>query len=243
MPIRRDAVSEAARRAERQLADVIRTLVDARRAAGLSQAFVAGALGVSRPTVAAWEAARVTPSSVQLGRWGAVVGLDVGLRAFPGGSPLRDAAQLRLLDRFHRLVGNRWAWRTEVPVSRDPRDRRAIDATLVRDGRRVGVEAVTRLVDIQGQTRPILLKQEASGIGIFVLVLSDSGSTAPLCQLARRRSCPPFHAPRGQPCQRSEAASRRRPTRSSSPRRPSSRGHSLPQWAANAPIVLGRVVP
>lgn len=174
MPIRRDAVSEAARRAERQLADVIRALIEARRAAGLSQAFVAGALGVSRPAVAAWEARRVTPSPVQLGRWGGVLGLDVGLRAFPAGSPLRDAGQLRLLHRFHQLVGDRWTWRTEVPVSRDLRDRRAIDAALIRDERRVGVEAVTRLVDIQGQTRPILLKQAASGIGIFVLVLSDS---------------------------------------------------------------------
>lgn len=174
MPIRRDAVSEATRRAGRQLAEVIRALVDARRAAGLSQAFVAGALGVSRPAVAAWKAGRVTPSPVQLGRWGAVVGLDVGLRAFPAGSPLRDVGQLRLLHRFHQLIGDAWTWRTEVPVSADHRDRRAIDAVLALGQVRIGVEAVTRLVDTQGQTRPILLKQMASGIGIFVMVLADS---------------------------------------------------------------------
>jgi hypothetical protein len=116
----------------------------------------------------------VRPSPVQLGRWAAVVGMDVGLRAFPAGSPMRDAGQLRLLDRFRRLIGDAWTWRTEVPVSADHRDRRAIDAVLARERVRVGIEAVTRLVDAQGQARPILLKQEASGIGVFVLVLADS---------------------------------------------------------------------
>jgi len=174
VPIRWDAVAEATRRSERRLAEVVRDLVDARRRAGLSQAAVAGAIDTSRSLVAAWEAGRIVPNAVQLARWGSAVGLDVSLRAFPGGPPLRDAGQLRLLTRFRGLIGDSWAWRAEVPVGVDPSDRRAIDAVIVRAGRRVGIEAITRLVDAQGQVRPILLKQEGSGIEVFVLALSDS---------------------------------------------------------------------
>ena len=59
-----------------------------------------------------------------------------------------------------------------MPVSVNPLDRRAIDAVLVRAPHRVGVEAVTRILDAQAQTRPILLKQEAAGLDRMVLVLA-----------------------------------------------------------------------
>jgi hypothetical protein len=36
------------------------------------------------------------------------------------------------------------------------------------------VEAVVRLVDVQGQVRPILAKQASSGIGCVILVLADT---------------------------------------------------------------------
>jgi hypothetical protein len=72
------------------------------------------------------------------------------------------------------LIGGAWLWRTEVPVTRDPRDLRAIDAVIARGSARVGVEAMTRLVDSQGQVRPILLKQQASGLECMILLLADS---------------------------------------------------------------------
>lgn len=174
MPIRWDASIEAQRRSERQLAEVIRALTGSRRQSGLSQAAVASALGVSRSLVSAIELGRIEPSTTLLAAWGAAVGLDVSIRAFPGGAPLRDAGQLRVLERLRLLVGGGWTWRTEVPVSRDPRDRRAIDAVLTAEGNRVAVEAVSRLLDAQAQVRPILLKQEACGIAAFVLALANS---------------------------------------------------------------------
>ena len=172
--IRRSSVDEADRRARLQLETVIRDLRVARLNAGLTQAAVARRVAVSRPLFAAWESGRITPTAVRLARWGAVVGLDVSIRAFPGGSPLRDAGQLRILDRFQSAVGDAWAWRTEVPVSPDPRDRRAFDALLSRGRQRIAVEVIVRLVDVQGQVRPILLKQQASGVDRVVLVLADS---------------------------------------------------------------------
>lgn len=174
MPIRYSLVDAAAARAERQLAESIGNLVLARRSANLAQAAVATELGVSRSILAAWEQRRVDPRLDQLSRWGAVVGLDVSLRTFPAADPLRDVGQLRLLERFARLVGDGWEWRSEVPVSTDPRDRRAFDAVIRRNTSEAAVEAVVRLVDAQGQVRPILAKQLTSGIGTVVLVLADT---------------------------------------------------------------------
>lgn len=45
---------------------------------------------------------------------------------------------------------------------------------LVRDDARIGVEAVTRLLDAQAQARSILQKEEAMGLGCMVLVLADT---------------------------------------------------------------------
>ena len=57
------------------------------------------------------------PGVVQLVRWGAAVGRDIPLRAYTGDDPLRDIGQLRLLARLRVLIGDRWSWRPEVPVS------------------------------------------------------------------------------------------------------------------------------
>ena len=136
---------------------------------------MAARLGCSRQLIGAIEAGQLEDvGCIQLARIGAVVGVDIPIRAFPAGSPLRDAAQLRLLERFRDSIGEAWTWRTEVPVSANPLDRRAIDAVLVRAPHRVGIEAVTRILDAQAQTRPILLKQEAAGLQRMVLVLAST---------------------------------------------------------------------
>jgi transcriptional regulator with XRE-family HTH domain len=171
---RRNLVDEAARRARRQLDEVIGDLRAARLAAGLSQATVGRALGISRSLLAAWERSEGLASPLQLARWGAVVGLDIPIRAHTAGSPLRDAAQLRILGRAQSAIGSAWGWRTEVPVSADPLDRRAIDAVLQGDAGRIGLEVVSRLTDAQAQVRAIVLKQQASGIDRMILVLAET---------------------------------------------------------------------
>ena len=174
MPARRNLVEESTRRAQRQVAEVIRELRTARENAALTQAAVAQAARVSRQLISVWERGKVVPDPIQLARWGAVVGLDVVVRAYPGGSPLRDAAQLKLIRRLRQSVGEGWTWRTEVPVSGDQVDRRAFDAVISRGEVRVGVEAISRLVDAQAQVRAISLKQEAAGLECVVIVLADT---------------------------------------------------------------------
>ena len=165
---------QAALRAQRQVEALICDLRAARAAAGLRQSAVAAKLGYSRQLIALWERGTVVPGPLQLVRWGAVVGLDVSLRAFPAGGPLRDIGQLRLLTRARVLIGDGWGWRTEVPVNTDPRDRRALDVVLAGPAGRIGLEAITRLTDAQAQIRAAILKQEAARLDRMLLILADT---------------------------------------------------------------------
>jgi hypothetical protein len=113
---------------------------------------------------------------VHLARWGGAVGLDVSIRTFAAGSPLRDAGQLRVLQRARESIGEQWTWRTEFPVSSDPHDRRAFDAVISRGRIRIGLEVITRLTDAQAQARATLLKQEAAGLDRMVLILAKTRS-------------------------------------------------------------------
>lgn len=136
---------------------------------------VAEVLGCSRQLIGLLEHRRLqTVDPTFLARYCAAVGLDLSVRAHPGGSPLRDAGQVRLLAGLHELIGDTWGFRTEVPVGADATDRRAVDAVLAHRRDRVGVEAISRIGDAQAETRLVRLKQQASGLSCMVLLLADT---------------------------------------------------------------------
>jgi hypothetical protein len=72
------------------------------------------------------------------------------------------------------MIGRHWTWRTEVPVSTDPRDRRALDVVLASSAGSIGLEAITRLTDAQAQIRAAILKREAARLDRILLVLADT---------------------------------------------------------------------
>jgi transcriptional regulator with XRE-family HTH domain len=196
--VRRTTIDDAGRRGQRQLEEVLRDLRDARLAAGLSQVAVARALRVSRQQLSLWESGEGARYVQHLARWGAAVGLDVSIRTFPGGSPLRDAGQLRVLRRARSAIGERWTWHTEVPVTKDPLERRAFDAVISNAQFRVGLEVITRLTDSQAQARSALLKQEAAGLDRMVLVLGRTRANRAALAVASPTLLPSFPiAPRG----------------------------------------------
>ena len=123
------------------------------------------------------------------------MGIDLSIRTFPAGSPLRDAAQLRVLGRVRESIGELWSWRTEVPVSSDQHDRRAFDAVLSRDRVRIGLEVITRLTDAQAQARTILLKQETAGLECLVLVLAKTRNNTAVLASASPTLKPSFPTP------------------------------------------------
>jgi hypothetical protein len=108
-----------------------------------------------------------------LARLASVVGLKPSLRFYPDGDPIRDVAHTRLLERLHSRVHPGLRWRTEVPLL-IPGDLRAWDATIVGADFGVGVEAETRLRDLQAAARRTNLKQRDGELDHVILLVADT---------------------------------------------------------------------
>jgi len=114
----------------------------------------------------------------------AAVGLDLPLRTYPAGEPIRDRAQLGLLAKLRAVLGPGLTWRTEVPI--DVRgDLRAWDAAIVGRGWAVPVDAETRLYDVQAPTRRLALKRRDSGSDMMVLLVADTRHNRTVLRVAR----------------------------------------------------------
>lgn len=176
MSSRERPVDRAARLSHRALTVLGDEIREARTGAGLSQAAVGAAAGVSHTTVGRIERGHQLGADVRLlSRVCAVVGLDLSVRAFPGGDPIRDVAQVKLLARLRDRLGPGLSWRTEVPLpaAGDPR---AWDA-MVGDGQaRAGVEAESRIRDVQALDRRIGLKRRDDGISEVILLVADTAA-------------------------------------------------------------------
>jgi hypothetical protein len=103
----------------------------------------------------------------------AAVGLDLSIRTFPTGRPLRDTAHLELLDRLRTRLHPSLRWRPEAPVA-GPGDLRAWDALISAAEWRIAVEAETRLRDVQALERRIELKQRDGNVEVVLLLVRDT---------------------------------------------------------------------
>ena len=140
------------RDARRRLAAIGDELREARLSAGLSQREVAAAVGISHAEISRVELAQSPRVAYErLAAIGAALGLDVSIRAFPAGEPVRDAAQLALLSRLRGRLAHSLRWRTEVPLQLDG-DRRAWDAEIRGADWRAVVDAESRLRDVQAMS-------------------------------------------------------------------------------------------
>ena len=150
---------------------------DARMAAGLSLRACAAASGASASQLLRFERGsleRVTIADV--GAWCAVVGLDLAIRTYPAGDPIRDRAQLALLERLRVRLHPSLRWQTEVPLPIEG-DLRAWDAEV--RGRdpgpwRTRVEAETRISDGQALERRLALKLRDDTDGHLILLVADT---------------------------------------------------------------------
>jgi transcriptional regulator with XRE-family HTH domain len=152
----------------RELADELR---HARLAAGLSQASVASASGVSQGSISRLERSKPPfPDILEAARVAQIVGLDLSLRCFPAKGRLRDAAHIALIQRFLARLPRGVGRRLEAPIR--PDDQRAWDVLLVVDGIRIGVIAETRIRDLQVLLRREHQKQLDGRVDRLLLVAS-----------------------------------------------------------------------
>ena len=160
--------------ARRALSDIGREVRLARLNHDLSQRTAAAAVGVSHTTWGRIERGEAeSVRVVELARVLAVVGLDLNVRAFPAGSPLRDKAHVLLLETFRRLLGSDVRWHTEVALP-NAGDRRSWDGLAVLRFVRDGVEAETRARDSQELQRRVNGKHKDGAVDHVILLLADT---------------------------------------------------------------------
>ena len=161
---------------DRLLFELGRDFRRTRWALDLSLEAVGRDAGLSRAQVGRIELARLRHVALEdLVAIATVLGLDVAVRAYPGGAPLRDVAHLALLERLRATLHPSLRWAVEVPVvTTDPADPRAWDAIIRGDGWRIGVEAETRVRDAQELERRAGLKSRDGSVDRLVLLLSDT---------------------------------------------------------------------
>jgi transcriptional regulator with XRE-family HTH domain len=184
MVTRERRLDRGRRQARRGLTTIGEELRETRLRAGLTQRQVAAAVAISHTEVSRIErglATRVPYETIVT--MGAVLGLDVPLRAFPSGDPIRDAAQLALLARLRVLLPPPLTWRTEVPLN-IPGDQRAWDAVIGGPDWRVPVDAESRLRDVQACTRRVALKRRDDGSDVVILLVADSRHNRRVLRLA-----------------------------------------------------------
>jgi len=178
-------IDRGRRLARQALARIGEEFREARLAAGLTQRQVAEAVGISQAELSRIErgvASWITYQTLVL--IATVLGLDLPLRAFPAGGPIRDTAQRQLLAKFRALLPADLSWRTEVPIKIE-RDLRAWDAVVGGRGWQVPVDAETRLRDVQALTRRAALKRRDDAADVMILLVADTRHNRQVVRLAK----------------------------------------------------------
>ena len=102
-----------------------------------------------------------------------VVGLQLAASPHPNGDPVRDRAQLALLERFRPRLHSSLSWRTEVPIP-IAGDLRGADGLIEGAFGSILVEAETRLTDLQAVERKSVLKKRDIGADRLILLIAET---------------------------------------------------------------------
>jgi transcriptional regulator with XRE-family HTH domain len=168
------AAQRAGRLADRGLQVVGGELRRARVSSGLSLRAVSATTGISHAEIGRIERGRSSNVPFRrLVRLCDSIGLDLSIKAYPGGDAIRDAGHTRLLDRFRARLHPDLRLRLEVPLPIEG-DRRAWDAVIEGRGWRRPVEAETVIDDIQALERRLALKRRDGAFDHVILIVADT---------------------------------------------------------------------
>ena len=109
---------------------------------------------------------------VRLAEIAAVLGLEMSVRLHRVGDPLRDRASQALIGRLLTYVASNYRVVREALLPSG--GQRSWDVLLRVGSALIGVEAVTRVRDIQALVRFIRLRERDGGVDHVLLILSDS---------------------------------------------------------------------
>jgi transcriptional regulator with XRE-family HTH domain len=170
------ALAFAARRASRHMRELGEAFLEQRLVLGLSQQHVAKMAGIEQPRYGRIERAELAATVIELDRIATVLGLDLSMRAYPGGPAVRDAPQARRLAGFLAHVGVPLRYRVEVglPARDGGYEQRAWDAMLFGHGERTACELEMRLRDVQAMRRRHDLKRRDDPTEHFLLLIADT---------------------------------------------------------------------
>jgi transcriptional regulator with XRE-family HTH domain len=157
------------------VARLVGEIVEARRNAGLSQQTLSQLVGCSQSEISRLEhlQRRDEVAMVRLAQVAAVMGLDLSAGLHPVGEAIRDKGHQLLIARFVRQLSPTWRVAREVPLP-NVGDPRAWDLVLRMDGCVVGIEAETRVRDIQALARRMHVRQRDGGTMAVLLTLAES---------------------------------------------------------------------
>lgn len=174
MSTRERAVDRGTSKGAYLLISVGREIRLARRNLGLSLRQVAGHAGLSVAELARIERAQAPWTGVlTLARVSAVVGLDLSVRAYPGGRPIREARHVRMLAVLRSRSHPSLSWKLEVGLPHAG-DQRGWDAVIGGSDWRYGVEVELNPLDGQALLRRISLKRRDGDVDGVLLVLPDT---------------------------------------------------------------------
>ena len=111
--------------------------------------------------------------------------MRVRIKAYPDGEPLRDAAQIELMRRFRERIKVPHQFAFEVPVTNDPGDQRAWDATITFPAWTCALEFVTRFHDCQAQLRGFHLKLRDGHVDRLIVVVKATHANRRALRAAR----------------------------------------------------------
>lgn len=139
----------------------------------MSQASLARQLGRSQSDLSRLERLvdidRV--SFVEVAEVASILGLELSAGLHPVGEPIRDKGHQALIGRFRAELSSAFKVLAEVPLP-TPGDRRAWDLLLRLPTQLIGVEAETRIRDMQRLVRHVHQRERDGGVDAIVLVLA-----------------------------------------------------------------------
>jgi hypothetical protein len=174
------------RRGEELVRRAVSELRTARQIAGVSQRQLGANVGCAQSDVSRLEVGRFLDVPVTtLSEIASALGMELHLSVHPIGDPIADKAQQPLVGRFLGVIASPPYRVFREALLPSPGDRRAWDLLLRLDSLLVGVEAETRVRDIQALTRRIRERERDGGVDHILLILSDTAHNRRLAAQVR----------------------------------------------------------